>query len=256
MANSARILVRTIVGKAMASHGRILRGAGRGLRFDPTGGSLHYILGPIIRYEEEALVRFLKNGSIFYDIGSNIGFYAIVGARLVGTTGKVFAFELFPESAEAIRRNARLNRQTNVTVDGRAVDQESGWMNLALTEIPEMHRLDVGSGRKHLPERHQVQTVSIDDFVFVEHAPPPSVGLIDVEGAEFRVLEGMRRTMKEYRPLVICENHWLVDEMQEFCRTDLPRLGYTVSRLGGGEIPDRPTWYHFILMPNEYQDSL
>ncbi len=221
------------------------------MRFDPTGGSLRYILGPIIRYEEEALARYLDAGSVYYDIGANIGFYAIVGARLVGPTGQVFAFEPFPESVEAIRRNAAINGLTNLTVEARAVDRQSGWMSLEMTDISEMHKLAVATDSDAAPGVHKVPTVSVDDFVFGENAPPPSLVMIDVEGAEFRVLEGMRRTMKEHRPIVICENHWLVDEMVEFCRTQLPELGYTVKRLGSGDIPETPVWYHFLLMPQE-----
>jgi FkbM family methyltransferase len=246
-----RSAVRNTLSGLLSRNGVILSGAGRGLRFDPTGGNIRYVLGPIIPYEENALVRYLEPGGVFYDIGANIGFYAIVAAKVVGKSGKVVAFEPFAEAVEAIRRNARLNKMENIITEECAVAESSGWMNLEISSHSETNRLTAAGNGTSDGNVKKVRTVSLDDYVFVENGPPPTVVMVDVEGAEFEVLRGMRRVLKEHRPIVLCENHWLVDQMNEYCAKELPELGYSVERMDGGSLPTEPIWYHFILKPKE-----
>jgi FkbM family methyltransferase len=63
---------------------------------------------------------------VFYDIGANAGFYAIIGARCVGEQGWVYAFEPTPELAERIRYNAEINNFDHVDVVTAAVCDEDG----------------------------------------------------------------------------------------------------------------------------------
>jgi FkbM family methyltransferase len=247
-------MVRTIAKKLLAQYGVILSGAGRGMRFDPTGGNLRYILGPIIPYEENTLVRYLQRGAVFYDIGANIGFYALIAARTVGDTGKVYAFEPIQELTETIQKNARLNKINHLTVVNKGVGEQTGTMQLMVSDIPEISRVVQGEG---VPVNgdgsayREIPVVSIDDFVFGEKAPPPQVVMIDVEGAEFKVLRGMKRTLREHRPVILCENHWILDEMMEYCNSDLKEFGYVLQRMDGGELPTEPTYFHMLLLPKE-----
>src|SRR5918998_6796872 len=57
---------------------------------------------------QEALRRLIAPGAVFYDIGANVGFFTILGSRLVGPAGRVLAFEPVPWCAEAVRTNAAL----------------------------------------------------------------------------------------------------------------------------------------------------
>ena len=58
---------------------------------------------------QEALVRHLPRGGTLVDVGANVGFFTLLGARLVGPDGRVAALEPAPVSAAAIRRNAARN---------------------------------------------------------------------------------------------------------------------------------------------------
>ena len=50
---------------------------------------------------QQVLQRGLQPGSVFYDVGANVGFYSIIAARLVGTAGHVYAFEPVPDRLSA-----------------------------------------------------------------------------------------------------------------------------------------------------------
>lgn len=52
---------------------------------------------------EETLVKLgINEGQVFADIGCGTGFFTIPAAKLVGTTGKVYALDIAPEMLEAI----------------------------------------------------------------------------------------------------------------------------------------------------------
>ena len=55
-------------------------------------------------------------GGVFYDIGANLGFFALLGAHLAGLEpGACTRSRPAPDNAEAIRRNAALNGMPNMT---------------------------------------------------------------------------------------------------------------------------------------------
>lgn len=60
----------------------------------------------------EALVRCVRPGMVVADVGANVGYFTILMADLVGSSGKVMAFEPNPAMAERIRRSAYLNGLT------------------------------------------------------------------------------------------------------------------------------------------------
>jgi hypothetical protein len=112
---------------------RVPQGHAGGLAFD-----MHYLPishahvgsiagGNLESAVQEAMVRHLPHGAVFYDIGANLGFFSLLAAHLTGLgEGRVYAFEAAPDNAEAIRVNARLNRIENVEVIAKAVAARSG----------------------------------------------------------------------------------------------------------------------------------
>jgi FkbM family methyltransferase len=219
--------------------GIIRHGVGAGLRFDSTGGYPGYLLGTSEPEEQSFLANHLSPGDVFYDLGANVGFYSTIAAHLVGPTGRVYAFEPHPTSAKSAARNAALNDFTNVTVVPAAVSNINGRTKLALSEISAKHKLGDGSGL-------EVDVVSIDQWSVNERAPGPSVVMIDVEGAELLALDGMRATLREHKPVVCCEVHWLGARFLEYCRDELGPLGYELANLVGAE-PQVDGHWHAVL---------
>jgi Methyltransferase FkbM domain len=61
--------------------------------------------------------------------------------------------------------------------------------------------------------------VAIDELVASGELPAPTAIKLDVEGAELRVLEGMRETLARHRPTLICETHGTVKKVTEALRS-------------------------------------
>lgn len=67
----------------------------------------------------------VKPGMTVLDIGANIGYYSLLAASRVGSTGKVISFEANPELADILASNFSINGYLNFsTVNNIAVYSE------------------------------------------------------------------------------------------------------------------------------------
>jgi len=64
--------------------------------------------------ERKFINAFLKPGDIFVDVGANIGLFALIAAKRVGSHGTVFAFEPTPKIYKELLENVILNGFQNV----------------------------------------------------------------------------------------------------------------------------------------------
>lgn len=225
----------------------IRHGVGAGLRFNATGGAAGYLLGTSEIEEQELLAQLLNPGDTFYDIGANVGFYSTIAARLVGPLGRVYAFEPFGPSAERALSNARLNGFDNVTVIQAAVAAEPGPVRL-YTQIgrqSQQYRVgsDVDDGFVEVP------SVSIDIYATQHGLRAPTLVMVDVEGGEIDVLRGMLATIREYRPIIMCEVHWTGEAFRDFVEANLKELGYRATTYSGHSLPVQKLRYHALVVP-------
>lgn len=74
----------------------------------------------------DLLAAGLRAGDLFVDAGGNIGWFAVVGSKLVGPSGRVLTFEPDPFNVRLLRRNLRLNKCRNVTLHPVALSDRTG----------------------------------------------------------------------------------------------------------------------------------
>jgi FkbM family methyltransferase len=224
----ARSVARSVLGGALNSVVTIPQGVGAGLKFDTTGGVLRYGLGLAEETVQDALAEHLRPGDVFYDLGANVGFLSLIGARLVGEGGQVVAFEPVPTTAALLRRNASLNGFDHVDVVEAAVGARAGRARLVLEEASQMAHLSTVPG---MAEAGTTSEIDVEVLTLDAHlddgASPPDVIKIDVEGAEIDALQGMARTISAHHPTIICEIHGTLDEVTRI----LTEHGYDVRRM-------------------------
>jgi FkbM family methyltransferase len=207
-------------------------------------GSLAY--GNLEQSVQEAMLRHLGHGGVFYDIGANIGFFALLAGHMSGYgVGHVYAFEPTPDNAAEIRSNVVLNGLPNVEVVEKAVGAEHGTAQLQVVDDQSWSKL-VAAGEHPFTERvMDIEVVAIDDLV-ADGFKPPTVVKIDVEGFELPVLEGMRKTIAEHKPVIICELHDTHVEFVEF----MDEVGYRVVNLEGpASILEQGASAHALALP-------
>jgi FkbM family methyltransferase len=169
-----------------------------GVRFEVT----NTLEADRVRYldDEEAFLTLLLNhltaDDILFDIGACVGVVALHAAL---RCHHVFAFEPDPGFQRHLQRNCELNGIRNVTIVPWAVADVTGSALL--------HTDGVGGRSPSLFEHGQRDAVTVDtralDDALRGELPIPTVIKMDIEGAEYLALKGMRRLLLSTPPRAI-----------------------------------------------------
>jgi FkbM family methyltransferase len=147
--------------------------------------------------ETRLLMALLQPGHRFADVGANIGYFTLLGATLVGSAGKVYAFEPDPANCRLLRDNCALNQLENVQVEELALSDQSGDGQLYLSEdnLGDHTIYNVRGARRE----QRIQLVEGSRY-FESAGETLDVIKIDVQGAEFQVLKGLESTLENSLP--------------------------------------------------------
>lgn len=188
-------------------------------------------LGHYEQDKQEAIRRYLSPGMHVFDIGANAGFYTLASARLVGPSGRVWAFEPYAENVRNLLRHVELNVLGNVSVVQAAVSSGVGISGFSIARNNSMGSISDAS-------TYLVPTLSVDEFCRQWGVAAPDVMKIDVEGTEAQVLEGARGALSQRRTVIFLALHG--PEQERRCIASLDALGYHLAYLDGQEAHHRP----------------
>lgn len=188
--------------------GRIRGGPARDcwILLDARGGS-DFLGGNREPPVQKVLSEWLAPGQVFYDVGANAGYFCLVASKLMGRSGKIFAFEAEPDVTYRLRSTLERNDLGQVTVVEKAVWSGNGTVKFDRgLGSPDrlVGRVREGDGAGP-GDPIAVPSVSLDEFL--RSAPPPDVVKCDVEGAEVEVFRGAANLLARHRPKVVCEVH-------------------------------------------------
>jgi len=185
----------------------------------------------ITRYLRERL----RPGDVLIDVGANIGYYTLLGSRLVGPAGRVVAIEASPRTFGALRDNIRRNAAQNVRAVNAAASRWRGSVQV-FAGTPD----NIG-GTSIMP-RHGAAEATVDAFPLAElltsdELSAASVIKIDVEGAEADVLRGLLDSAhllgEETEIIVEVTPDWLTgsDSSPESLLNEFRGLGFNTYEL-------------------------
>jgi FkbM family methyltransferase len=188
-----------------------------GLRMilNPDDSGLTYILQRDHQWEPTEtrwVTRLLQPGDTFIDVGANIGYYTVLASRLVGSSGRVVAFEPDPVAASFLRKNLLLNAIDGAVVEQKAVSDENGTIQLYLA--PENKGDHRTIPTEEARETIDVEAVRLDDYASSLGGRIDMVK-VDTQGAEGFILRGMEGVIEnnpeltlilEFWPAVLAEN--------------------------------------------------
>ena len=170
--------------------------------------SIPYNRGETLLSKEPDMIAFIedyvKDNDIYYDIGANIGVFSMFSA--LKKNANVFAFE--PESSNyfMLNKNISLNDlQEKVFAFNIAINNidEFSFLNLKENIIPgksgNTFKEELNVDHVHFTPHFKqgVFGISLDNFVYKYNNPCPNHIKIDVDGNEYKVINGMKRVLND-----------------------------------------------------------
>ncbi len=179
-----------------------------------------YLFGTFEPATVKVLKRLVKSGDTVLDIGANVGYLSLVLAKCVGNSGKVFSFEPDAKNFALLKRNLELNADCNIEPIATAVSDSHQPIRLYHAKF------DFNAGahsmlpsEKHSTDFIEISATTIDDFAKSHELKKIDVIKIDIEGAEMKAFNSMSETLRQSRPVVVCE----------LCEEHQVRAGYTTQ---------------------------
>lgn len=170
------------------------------------------------------LSKLLKPGQVFVDCGANLGLWSITAAPIVGSTGKVYAFEPNPTTARKLMANINKNKLTNIIVTNSAAGAIEG---TCFFQCEEAH--NISSVLSQPSESTLAVSILKLDTVLKDRLVRAIK--IDVEGYEIEVLKGAENILKTLKPWLCVEFNTLASGVSSIGEWEvhqfLTRLGYS-----------------------------
>jgi FkbM family methyltransferase len=177
--------------------------------------------------ERDFVAAYLRPGMKVVNVGANVGLYTVMASALVGPRGQVHAFEPSADSYSRLLRNLELNGCHNVTTRRAALSNVRGQLLLRVDpQHPshDGHRFveEVGAAGRALPSDEIVEAITLDDYMTEPTGYKLDLMVMDIEGAEFAVLQGAVEMLTRANPTILleCSKH------QEDTENLLRQLGY------------------------------
>lgn len=213
----------------------------------------------LARYEPATttiLTRILAPGTRVLNIGANIGYFAVIISGMVGPSGEVLAFEPFPPTVDILRENIRQNHASNIRVIPKAVSDASGTATMHVA--PSIVHNYLSETHDSGLERITVESISIDDYA-ARHGIEAGFVLMDAEGSEKRILDGMTGTIRrnpnmdiisEYNPHALGIAGTGCSEFIDTCKN----LGFSIYEIDESRHAVRPVSVERLLdyKPDEF----
>jgi FkbM family methyltransferase len=190
-------------------------------------------LGVYESFVADTLRRELTAGAFCVDIGSHIGYHALLMSRLVAPKGKVVAFEPFPQTFRFLQENAKLNSAFNLKSENIAISERCEKIKLTFSADEDFSMTPSVAGYAVRRREAVVEVPSVTLDVYLDRlGESPSLIQIDVEGAEMSVLRGAEDTLRRVQPKLIVEIHGWDTENRSAVYSFLSNLNYKGEIIG------------------------
>lgn len=169
-----------------------------------------YLFGMFERSTVRAYRGLIQPGDVVFDIGANIGAHTLQFARLVGSRGRVIAFEPTAFAHQKLIENVGLNPNLMERITVEQIMLTDGKDAHLPTMVYSSWPLTTQEGvyTKHLGKLQETtgaRMTTLDDYLQDKKIAKVDFIKLDVDGNEYNVLLGSQRTLAIHRPKIILE---------------------------------------------------
>ena len=162
--------------------------------------------GEFSQNEVTLFEAFCSPGHMVVDVGANIGTHTLAFSRLVGSAGRVFAYEPQRIVFQTLCGNLALNSITNVECMQQGLGDKDGHVL-----IPDINYNMKGNnyGGVQIDKFTDGNKVGISTLDKLLYLPRLNFIKIDVEGMEYSVISGGLKVIEKFKPALYVENDHL-----------------------------------------------
>lgn len=170
--------------------------------------------GTFEKGEINKIRELVSEGDVCIDVGSNIGTHAIVLGKVVGQSGKVYAFEPNRGNALLVELNAHLNNLHNIFVQRLPVSASLGQrlVRAAGMRDSSLDHYMAASNPADIEQEGDLshRSTTLDHFCDSLGMEPNFIK-VDVEGGELQVLLGARHILSRSKKCIV-----MVEVVEEY----------------------------------------
>lgn len=145
----------------------------------------------------------IKKGDVVVDVGAYIGIFSLLASERVGDKGCVYAFEPVPSNYERLIRNLKVNHAENVKAYNFGLSDKNETLSFSVPrEIPaeaSLYQSNVTEISKGIEIQKDIVKMGLkpfDQFYNEQGLNKVNIVKIDAEGAELKILTGMKNALK------------------------------------------------------------
>jgi len=188
--------------------------------------------------ETTAIIRsLLREGDKVLELGSAFGYFTMLMATSVGTSGTVLSIEGLPEYFKILTRNIERNKATNVELMNAFVGSNADFIDFEPEAISPYNGInDYKSGKAAINTVNKISVECIDlQQILNEKNYHPTHIFMDIEGFEVEAIEQLSKAyLRKHSPVIVFEHHEkFYDDGKglDYLKSLLAACGYTTRRI-------------------------
>jgi len=150
----------------------------------------------------------IKPGMTCIELGSNIGYYAVLESKIVGKNGKVIAIEASPDNYKYLQKNSKLQNFSNMETYNFVLGDHNGEVNFLTKSISNWSRIMKDNEKPNPSDSiSKLPMKTLDSFLEEKKLDRVDFARMDVEGYEYNIYQGMKKTIEKFKPSLLIEFH-------------------------------------------------
>ncbi len=174
----------------------------------------------------------IQKGMTILDIGSNVGYYPIMEAKMVGESGYVYAVEPAPENYKNLIENIHLNNLSHIIeTHNNGMSNKKGTERFFLSNHSNLHTfMAKGFKDNYITKGTSNNFIKVDVMdvsSFIKNMKSIDLVRMDVEGFEVEIIEGLEEAVKSglFNGKIVFECHFpKYDDIKHSMRRQLEML--------------------------------
>ena len=139
----------------------------------------------------------LLPGNVVLDLGANIGYYAIMEAKKIGSYGKIYAIEPDPRNVELFKNNIKLNNIVDIfDFEQCAISNENKNAEFVLSSKTNLSSFDL---KKNKDNSNSINVKTYDLGTYLKDKKRVDLIRMDIEGHEIEVFESLINFSKDFQ---------------------------------------------------------